>query len=221
MRRDPPRRAGFTLIELIIVMSILIILALIMIGILNPQALIGKSGDARRKKDLYRIRVAFEDYYNDKGCYPTGYNFSLMECGGDGFAPWLNLWPCDIHGNHYRVFVEPVVCPRWYKVVTKLDNLNDSDIPTDWADTPNIVLGPDMTSGNSNYGISSSNIEWSDMYLDPRCTIEDSKYDDLCYVTPGCNSVTNKEGCSGDNCYAHPDCISICKVPSCGDKRDW
>ena len=64
-------RKGFTLIELMVVVTILAIMSMILVGIINPIALVNRGRDARRKKDLARIKTAFEEYYNDKGCYPN------------------------------------------------------------------------------------------------------------------------------------------------------
>ena len=59
---------GFSLIELLIVVSILGILAVAGLG--NYISSLGKSQDARRKSDLSTISKALESYYNDKGVYP-------------------------------------------------------------------------------------------------------------------------------------------------------
>ena len=64
-------QSGFTLVELLIVMTILVIFAVILIGIIKPNTLIGKANDSRRKSDLNKIRTAFEEFFNDKGRYPT------------------------------------------------------------------------------------------------------------------------------------------------------
>ena len=63
---------GFTLVELLIVTTIAVVLAMTMIGILNPAALTGKAKDSRRKEDLNKIKIAFEEYFNDKGKFPDG-----------------------------------------------------------------------------------------------------------------------------------------------------
>ena len=103
------KRNGFTLVELLIVMAIIIILAIMMMGILNPAALVNKGYDAQRKKDLNRIKTSFEEYFNDNGKYPSG---SLLldlanktNCKSNIFAPYLTPWPCDPNGNPYKIIV--------------------------------------------------------------------------------------------------------------------
>ena len=64
------QRRSFTIVEILIVISIIALLAVISIAVFNPFAQIEKSLDTRRKTDLELLNKAFEDYYNDKGCYP-------------------------------------------------------------------------------------------------------------------------------------------------------
>ncbi|MCX6727031.1 MAG: type II secretion system protein, partial [Candidatus Shapirobacteria bacterium] len=123
-------KKGFTLIELLVVMAILAIIMTIMVGILDPAALLNKGYDAQKKKDVNRIKVAFEEYANDnKGCFPTEAVINdkglLIDsnCNKNVFAPWLSSWPCAPQGKHYLIYTEPSNCPKWFKVATKLDNL--------------------------------------------------------------------------------------------------
>ena len=64
----PHRRRGFTLIELVVVITILAILT----GVLVPRVnLHMKSArDARRLADIKSLRNAIEQYYMDRGEYP-------------------------------------------------------------------------------------------------------------------------------------------------------
>jgi prepilin-type N-terminal cleavage/methylation domain-containing protein len=219
-------KRGYTLVELLIVMSIVVVLALMMIGILNPRALVGRANDGRRKKDLARIKVAFEEYYNDKGCYPVGFGFNNFVCDSDSFAPWLTSWPCDPQKNKYLVATEEGVCPKWYKVTAKLENLNDPDIPAGWTYNSSMMLGGSLTAMNSNYGVSSANIKWSDIYADPFCAaIPRDFYNEGCYSTRdgACNSASqcgpgrNQTGCKGSGCFlSTPGYNCRCPVPCCG-----
>lgn len=61
---------GFTLVELLVVIGILVILAIMILLILNPMAQLRKGYDGRRKADLAKLKTVFEDYYNDHNCYP-------------------------------------------------------------------------------------------------------------------------------------------------------
>ncbi len=211
------RRKGFTLIELLIVISVLALLVTVLLMTINPTAQIGKANDAERKKDLQRIKVAFEEYYNDKGCYPTNDDVvaSLMNrnnCNSSIFSPWLNTWPCDPHGDPYMIAVERDSCPGWYKVMAKLENENDPDIPTALEGLPDFYqFGSNdriYTADSVNYGVSSTNVDWYSQVLATYCTGN-------CYQLSGSCQATIGNQCSGSNCYSHYNCLPECRVVSC------
>jgi general secretion pathway protein G len=61
--------AGFTLIELMIVMALITILASIGLAVhANSQT---RAREAVLKEDLFRMRDAIDQYYADKNTYPT------------------------------------------------------------------------------------------------------------------------------------------------------
>lgn len=156
---------GFTLVELLIVMTIIAILVVMLIGIINPIALVNKGRDAQTKKDLTRIRIAFEEYYSDKECFPNQIIVdSLMNstnCGKSVFSPWLNRWLCGSGDIPYKIVVEGSDCPQWYKIMSNLRNKKDEDIPADWYSVNRNITGG-YTNLEVNYGVSSQNISWSD-----------------------------------------------------------
>jgi type II secretion system protein G len=65
----PLRSNGFTLIEILIVMSLIGILAAL--SVVNFRSASMKGRDAQRKSDLRNIQTALRLYYNDFGRYPT------------------------------------------------------------------------------------------------------------------------------------------------------
>ena len=115
MRTDD-RRTGFTLIELVVVISILAILS----GILVPRVTdhMRASRDARRLADAKTIRNAIEQYYMDKGEYPQadanssyggwdvshdgGFISALQE---EGYLDDESLDPVNDSTYHYRYYV--------------------------------------------------------------------------------------------------------------------
>ena len=223
-------RRGYTLVELVLVIAILSIMMVISVMTLNSMGLLGKSNDTRRKSDMKLIKTSFEEYFNDKGNYPT---FDLVvgqigatqlmdpiNCGTTFFDPWLHTWPCDPDGHPYYISVEEpkgtVDAPHWFKIFTKLQNGSDKDIPDNWG-------GADVHYGNGeynadevNYGVSSSNVNWYDLEFWVGCS--DPLYSG-CFIVgsdPTCKNA--QDGCHPpDKCYTRYGCTPVCQVPSCGN----
>jgi general secretion pathway protein G len=69
MNRNRKAQQGFTLIELIVVVTIIGILAgIAMVNVRNAQR---KASEAALKEDLHTLRKAIDDYYADKQKYPS------------------------------------------------------------------------------------------------------------------------------------------------------
>lgn len=239
MNLDLRSKKAFTLIEILIVMTIIIVMAALLTGSLDPAALTNKAFDAKQKKDIARIKVAFEEYMNDTGCYPD-YELvaELMDadnCKTGVFSPWLSDWICDPIGQPYKIAIEegvcglpggcsnitPVACPSWFKVMTQLRNKQDGDIPVGWYGDDALVnvysVGGEYTTEDVNYGKSSTNINWYDVATSSRCSVDE----DECYtgMAPTCGSAKDAPGCApGDPfpCYKHSDCLPECVVLCCG-----
>ncbi len=59
---------GFTLIEILIVLSLIAILAAIAVPVYNQSLL--RARETVLKENLYQVRNAIDKYYGDKGAYP-------------------------------------------------------------------------------------------------------------------------------------------------------
>lgn len=213
------KRNGFTLTELLIVMAIIAILAITIAGILNPAALINKGKDSQRKKDLNRIKIAFEEYFNDKGYFPNaGLVMSLQDMANCNssivFAPYLSPWPCDPNGEIYKI----VVSTNEFRVITNLGNKKDKDIPNGWYSRGDSYKLYNWTINDVNYGVSSSNILWYDTVARDysMCT---TLHECFSIRSGNCRDVTDSGGCDGriggiENCwYSTPGCDKPdCKV---------
>ena len=209
---------GVTLVEVLLVISILLLLVGAMTGAINPIALVNKGKDARRKKDITRIKIAMEGYMADKGCFPSESLLadlnSDVNCGKGVFAPWLNIWPCDPSGSSYPVVVEGEDCPQWFKVYTLLENSNDRDILEWWFDyEPGVYQ---LSGGYSNamvsHGVSSTNVLWYERFFEEYC-FNTGECQERGFVPGSCQAVG--ESCFGDNCYLDGNCSDECKVSCC------
>lgn len=210
------KKNAFTLVEILIVFTIVILLALMMVSIFASKNFFDKGKDSQRKKDLARIKVAFEEYYNDNNCYPqevANWNIQKNCKSSSTFSPYLSPWPCDPNGEPYLIIVDS--CNK-FRVITNLENRNDEDIPEGWYKKENLYfLG--KTINDVNYGVSSSNINWyEENYVSPNCSKEGCfrfKEGDICSDVQKCSFEAGET-----NCYqgSPPGCDPACRVPCCG-----
>lgn len=145
------RSSAFTLMELLIVITLLVLLGLAVLVLMNPKKQLEKAWDGKRKTELSTLRKVLEDWYNDKNCYPRPVEIcyantdelSCQICGNEpnspNFTPYLPDLPCDTQHpiRDYLYQVDNLVCPSWYKIYTQLS---------------------DAVSGSYNYGVSSENV---------------------------------------------------------------
>jgi len=159
MKMSSGKERGLTLIELLIVVAMIGLLTIIAFSQFNPLQGRDKAIDSRRKSDLDRLKISMEDYYGDKGCYPTPYPSPApaLPCGGDTdseFHIYLGTIPCDANtGQAYSYNPEDVDCPSYYRIYTKLSWQNDPQIAEVGCA---MGCGPDYV---YNYGVSSPNVE--------------------------------------------------------------
>jgi general secretion pathway protein G len=113
---------AFTLVELLISLSVVALLAIVALLYLRGQTF--KGNDARRKADIERIRVAVEEYEKDHDCYPQ-----YVSCGVDPaqpIYPYLNNVPCDPVTNASYMYDFPdTACPGWYRFYSELEFTQD------------------------------------------------------------------------------------------------
>ncbi len=74
--------AGFTLIEMLIVIAIIGILAVAVLSAINPVEQMKKARDTRRRSNAAELLNGLERYYTTHEVYPTGFPTSTGTCRG-------------------------------------------------------------------------------------------------------------------------------------------
>jgi general secretion pathway protein G len=77
VRRGLRRAGGFTLVELLVVISLISILA--GLAMVNYRNGVVRSQESVLKTDLFRMRDAIDQYYADKGKYPSSLDTLVSE----------------------------------------------------------------------------------------------------------------------------------------------
>jgi len=140
--------AGFTLIELIVVIAIIAVLSAIVL--VNVNGYTAKARDARRRADITQIQKALEMYYADNSRYPNAGGATSPNGGWSNSAdaswnslqnlirPYLAKLPVDpienydaakwaVNGYHYSY----VGCTQTYMLVFNLEVAGGPD-PGAW-----------------------------------------------------------------------------------------
>jgi general secretion pathway protein G len=141
-------QAGFTLLEMMIVMAIIAILTSVLWS--NFATSLAKGRDSRRKQDLELIVKALELYYNDNKAYPT----SLPDAGTAFTHPqnssviYMPKVPSDPAYPNAIYCYPTTAAGSYYQLYANLENTKD----------PKIIPTVACDGVNYNYGISSPNV---------------------------------------------------------------
>lgn len=65
------RRSGFTLLEVILTITIIVVLVVLALGVINPIRQSSQTRDLQRQGDVADIYRAVRQYYSEKGSYPV------------------------------------------------------------------------------------------------------------------------------------------------------
>ena len=84
---------GFTLLELLLVVAVVVIISAILIFILNPAQILKRSRDRKRVSDLHAMTQALNIYVLEKGSYPREHFYDTsMGCRTNSTYPTGTSW---------------------------------------------------------------------------------------------------------------------------------
>jgi prepilin-type N-terminal cleavage/methylation domain-containing protein len=140
--------AGFTLIEIVLVIALIGLTSTLLISLVNPVQQFKKANDAQRKADLRQLQAVFELYRADQGQYPP----TLPVCGAaltSGTVTYLRKVPCDPKNTgQFRYTYTPTI--NTYTLTACLENVRDPQ-----KDTTNNALS--CTGGTTNWSYTLNN----------------------------------------------------------------
>lgn len=117
---------GYTIVELLITITIIVVLSAGLLMALNPLTQIAKTHDTHRKADLAKLNTAFENYYSDHASYPP--DTVLNSCNGSSLQPYLDSIPCDPTTHKpYKLLLLPKgsAKPQQFAIYSTLENSAD------------------------------------------------------------------------------------------------
>lgn len=189
---------GFTLTEVLVVITILVIIGLAALINFDPLQQFFKGYDTIRKNDLSTLKTAFENYYADKQCYPP--ETILTQCGSNSLSPYLEKIPCDPNGQPYTGHFLPEesenTCPQNYAIYASLSNKVDTQGDNlEYCENTLAVTSPGMTSNDTISGCSDVTLCY-EMYgcRNGACTL---LFQD---TLPTCGFTYCDSNCNGVNC---------------------
>ena len=149
---------GFTLVELLVVMSIIGVLAALAVGSFRTAQMRGR--DATRKSDLKQISSSLELFYADYGRYPAASAGMIAACsynpalgtgtsctwGSDEFTDdktiYFKVIPADPTDSYtYTYEIVAGSNNQKYKLFARLENTEDQDcLDANCAQNPNFAV---------------------------------------------------------------------------------
>lgn len=160
---------GFTLIELITAIGVLVVMLSVSLIVLQPAEQFRKTRDAKRKSDLAQIQRALETYYQDYGRYPmtnaaeqivvpTDSTDPIKEWGTT-WRPYIDVLPIDVNSSkNYAYWVDEDAGGQSYRLYASLDRGGKDEAScAGGMACPNLPDGVEC-GATCNYGVSSPNV---------------------------------------------------------------
>lgn len=148
---------GFTLVELLVVITMIGILTSLLIVFINPSKQLQKAKDIKRVQDFKQIQSALDTYYNDNNCYPATFSFNTSF--QQGSAIYMKNVPqdqdCASGGSCYQYVTDTTsICPQWNVLFSKIVNKPTNSISCALEQIPNCLPLNYNTAGYDYCGVS-------------------------------------------------------------------
>jgi Tfp pilus assembly protein PilE len=140
---------GFTVVELLVTITIMGVLMIGVISIVDPVGGIQKSIDAKRKSELAQVQRILELYYHDNGQYPASLSF------GSAWLPYSPKLPKD--PNPAKSYAYKTISGQDYYLYASLDR-GAYDPQACNAGSACVNSGGLSCGGVCNFGLTSSNV---------------------------------------------------------------
>jgi prepilin-type N-terminal cleavage/methylation domain-containing protein len=153
------RQAGFTLIEIVLVIALIGLTSTLLITLVDPVHQFKKANDSQRKADLRQLQAVFELYRADQGQYPG----ALPACGlplTAGTTTYLRKIPCDPKNGNPSQFRYQYTSPppnNTYTLTACLENTRD----------PQRDQAPTFPAGNNPLVCTGGTTNWSYTLTNP------------------------------------------------------
>lgn len=125
--------AGFTLIEIVLVIALIGVVATLLVSLVDPVRQFKKSNDAKRKADMHQLQAVFELYRADQNQYPD----ILPPCGSELLVDttvYMKKIPCDPKNSGQLQYSYVRLTPDTYTLTACLENVSDPQ-----KDEPNAI----------------------------------------------------------------------------------
>ena len=164
--------AGFTLIEVLVVVGLIGVLVGGLLTIVDPRAQIGKANDAKRKSELTQLQRALETYYQDNGKYPNSTGAAGNYAISGSIGGWGGSWPSYMakvpkdptDPTRKYVYYIPASCSnnQCYYLYASLERASDPQACNNGGSVCTSIgsngLVANVCGGVCNYGVTSSNV---------------------------------------------------------------